>query len=121
MPDIRPAVRALAEPGEYARAFFAAALPPLPGSGLELRVVQRLRRQQVLDRDSPVAYVAYVHEWALRMQFGGRRVTREQSHHLCGRRDRHLRKPNRRTLIDLTRPLLLRSPRSRPGHSVVCP
>ncbi|AZP23550.1 XRE family transcriptional regulator [Streptomyces aquilus] len=69
--------------GEYARAVFAAALPPLPDSEVELRVVQRLRRQQVLDREDPVEYVAYVHEWALRMQFGGRRVMREQLHHLC--------------------------------------
>ncbi|MFG3337550.1 helix-turn-helix domain-containing protein [Streptomyces tendae] len=76
-------VPGLLQLGEYARAIFAAALPPLPDSEIELRVVQRLRRQQVLDRDSPVAYVAYVHEWALRMQFGGRRVMREQLHHLC--------------------------------------
>ncbi|MFJ9586454.1 helix-turn-helix domain-containing protein [Streptomyces acidicola] len=71
--------------GEYARAIFASALPPLPKSEVELRVVQRLRRQQLLDRDQPepVDYVAYVHEWALRMQFGGRRVTREQLMHLC--------------------------------------
>ncbi|AIV34136.1 helix-turn-helix domain-containing protein [Streptomyces sp. CCM_MD2014] len=76
-------VPGLLQLGEYARAVFAAAPPPLPDSEVELRVVQRLRRQQVLDRDSPVAYVAYVHEWALRMQFGGRRVMREQLHHLC--------------------------------------
>ncbi|MFF4473255.1 helix-turn-helix transcriptional regulator [Streptomyces sp. NPDC001599] len=76
-------VPGLLQLGEYARAVFAAALPPLPDSEVELRVVQRLRRQQVLERDSPVAYVAYVHEWALRMQFGGRRVMREQLHHLC--------------------------------------
>ncbi len=71
--------------GEYARAIFTAALPPLPRSEVELRVVQRLRRQQVLDREQPepVDYVAYVHEWALRMQFGGRRAMREQLLHLC--------------------------------------
>ncbi|MEU5708982.1 helix-turn-helix domain-containing protein [Streptomyces flaveolus] len=70
---------------EYARAVFAAALPPLPSSEVELRVVQRLRRQQVLDREqpAPVNYVAYVHEWALRMQFGGRRAMREQLLHIC--------------------------------------
>lgn len=76
-------VPGLLQIGEYARAIFAAALPPLPDSEVELRVVQRLRRQQVLDREGPVEYVAYVHEWALRMQFGGRRVMREQLHHLC--------------------------------------
>jgi transcriptional regulator with XRE-family HTH domain len=67
----------------YARAVFDAALPPLPGSEVELRVAQRVQRQQVLERDNPVEYVAYVHEWALRMQFGGRRTTREQLLHLC--------------------------------------
>ncbi|MFI9174555.1 helix-turn-helix domain-containing protein [Streptomyces lincolnensis] len=67
----------------YARAIFSAALPPLPSSEVELRVMQRMQRQQVLDRDTPVDYVAYIHEWALRMQFGGRRDTREQLLHLC--------------------------------------
>jgi hypothetical protein len=67
----------------YAPAIFAAALPPLPKSEVELRVMQRMQRQQVLDRDDSVDYVAYVHEWALRMQFGGRRATREQLLHLC--------------------------------------
>ncbi|NNN38293.1 helix-turn-helix transcriptional regulator [Streptomyces sp. S3(2020)] len=67
----------------YARAIFAAALPPLPKSEVELRVMQRMQRQQVLDRETPVDYVAYVHEWALRMQFGGRRDMREQLLHLC--------------------------------------
>ena len=67
----------------YARAVFSSALPPLPKSEVELRVMQRMQRQQVLDRDNPAEYVAYVHEWALRMQFGGRRATREQLLHLC--------------------------------------
>ncbi|WP_369233190.1 helix-turn-helix domain-containing protein [Streptomyces sp. R21] len=67
----------------YARAVFSSALPPLPKSEVELRVMQRMQRQQVLDRDNPVDYVAYVHEWALRMQFGGWRATREQLLHLC--------------------------------------
>ncbi|WP_406208585.1 helix-turn-helix domain-containing protein [Streptomyces decoyicus] len=69
--------------GAYARAIFDAALPPLPRSEVELRVVFRLHRQQILERDNPVNYVAYVHESALRMQFGGRAVTREQLQHLC--------------------------------------
>lgn len=75
---------------KYARAVFAAALPPLPSSEVELRVVQRMRRQQVLDREqpAPVDYVAYVHEWALRMQFGGRRAMREQLLHICAASER---------------------------------
>ncbi|WP_328501774.1 helix-turn-helix transcriptional regulator [Streptomyces sp. NBC_00457] len=67
----------------YARAIFDSALPPLPTSEVELRVAQRMRRQQVLERDTPVQYIAYVHEWALHMQFGGLRATREQLTHLC--------------------------------------
>ncbi|MFF4748812.1 helix-turn-helix domain-containing protein [Streptomyces sp. NPDC002514] len=67
----------------YARAVFAAALPPLSKSEIELRVSLRVQRQQVLESKEPVPYVAYVHEWALRMQFGGRRATREQLLHLC--------------------------------------
>lgn len=76
-------VPGLLQLSEYARAVFDSALPPLAKSEVELRIVQRLRRQQVLDREDPVEYVAYVHEWALRMQFGGRRATREQLQHLC--------------------------------------
>jgi transcriptional regulator with XRE-family HTH domain len=67
----------------YARAIFDSALPPLPKSEVELRVAQRMQRQQVLDRETPVEYVAYVHEWALHMQFGGRRTTREQLQYVC--------------------------------------
>ncbi|MEU7378981.1 MULTISPECIES: helix-turn-helix transcriptional regulator [unclassified Streptomyces] len=67
----------------YARAVFNSALPPLPKAEVELRVAQRVQRQQALERQNPVEYVAYVHEFALRMQFGGRRTTREQLQHLC--------------------------------------
>jgi transcriptional regulator with XRE-family HTH domain len=72
----------------YARAVFDSALPPLPKSEVELRVAQRVQRQQVLERENPVEYVAYIHEWALRMQFGGRRTTREQLLHLCDMSER---------------------------------
>lgn len=66
----------------YARAIFNAALPRLPRSEVELRVTMRMQRQQALDRDKPVNYVAHIHEWALRMQFGGRRAMREQLLHI---------------------------------------
>ncbi|MBT2399441.1 helix-turn-helix transcriptional regulator [Streptomyces sp. ISL-100] len=72
----------------YARAVFSSAIPPLPKSEVELRVAHRMQRQQVLERDNPVDYVAYIHEAALRMQFGGRRATREQLDHLCVMSDR---------------------------------
>ncbi|MFE9821249.1 DUF5753 domain-containing protein [Streptomyces sp. NPDC005791] len=67
----------------YARAVFGAVLPALSRLEIELRVTHRLERQRVLDRENPVDYVGYVHEAALRMQFGGREVTREQLTYLC--------------------------------------
>lgn len=76
-------VPGLLQLGEYAEAVFNSALPPLPRSEIELRVAQRVQRQQVLERTVPVDYVAYVHECALRMQFGGRQVTQRQLRHLC--------------------------------------
>ncbi|MFB7467861.1 helix-turn-helix domain-containing protein [Streptomyces sp. NPDC056224] len=67
----------------YARAIFSSAIPALPTSEVELRLTHRMQRQRVLERDVPVPYTGYVHELALRMQFGGRRATREQLEHLC--------------------------------------
>ncbi|MEV8453943.1 DUF5753 domain-containing protein [Streptomyces sp. NPDC052095] len=67
----------------YARAVFSAVLPELSRLEIELRVAHRMERQQVLERESPTDYVGYVHEAALRMQFGGREVAREQLLHLC--------------------------------------
>lgn len=73
---------------DYARAVFSAVLPALSRLEVELRVAQRMDRQQVLDRPTPVDYVGYVHEAALRMQFGGRGVSREQLIHLCDASER---------------------------------
>ncbi|MFB6615356.1 helix-turn-helix domain-containing protein [Streptomyces sp. NPDC085524] len=67
----------------YARAVFSSAIPALPTSEVELRLAHRMQRQRILERDAPVPYTGYVHELALRMQFGGRRATREQLEHLC--------------------------------------
>lgn len=67
----------------YARAVFGAVLPALSRLEVELRVAHRMQRQQVLDREAPVDYVGFVHEAAVRMQFGGREVTRAQLAYLC--------------------------------------
>ncbi|WP_327115202.1 DUF5753 domain-containing protein [Streptomyces sp. NBC_01341] len=72
----------------YARAVFGAVLPALSRLEVELRVAHRMERQQVLDRENPVDYVGYVHEAALRMQFGGRDVTRNQLAYLCAASER---------------------------------
>ncbi|TWG00712.1 helix-turn-helix domain-containing protein [Kitasatospora viridis] len=71
---------------DYARAIFDAVLPPLPRLEVELRVSHRLSRQRVLDRGFP--YVGYVHEAALRMQFGGRAVMRAQLDRLAAESER---------------------------------
>ncbi|WP_424889958.1 helix-turn-helix domain-containing protein [Streptomyces sp. XH2] len=67
---------------EYARAIFAGALPTLPRLEVELRVAHRMQRQQVLDGAEPLEYTGFIHEAALRMQFGGSVVMREQLEHL---------------------------------------
>ncbi|MER6097610.1 helix-turn-helix transcriptional regulator [Streptomyces sp. NPDC001728] len=73
---------------EHARAVFGAAVPPLPGPDLEARLSLRLRRRQVLERERPVRYEAVIHEAALRMQFGGPEVAREQLEHIVAQSER---------------------------------
>ncbi|MFE3602487.1 Scr1 family TA system antitoxin-like transcriptional regulator [Streptomyces sp. NPDC059096] len=67
----------------YVRAVGNAALPPLSAHEIELRVALRMQRQQVLHRENPIDYIAYVHEAALRIEFGGLKVMRAQLVHLC--------------------------------------
>ncbi|MFE9422774.1 helix-turn-helix domain-containing protein [Kitasatospora sp. NPDC006697] len=62
----------------YARALFAAAIPALPGEEFERRVAHRIRRCRILERAEPVPYTAVIHEAALRIEVGGRKVLREQ-------------------------------------------
>ncbi|GGK51035.1 helix-turn-helix domain-containing protein [Streptomyces flaveus] len=73
----------LLQTDSYARTLFGAALPPLSPAEVELRVALRLQRQQVLYRNEPITYVGYVHEAALRVEFGGAKVMRGQLDHLC--------------------------------------
>ncbi|MGW1889692.1 helix-turn-helix domain-containing protein [Streptomyces sp. NPDC002004] len=73
---------------EYARAVFSAVLPPLTRLEIELRVAHRMERQQVFDRPHPLSYVAYVHEAALRMPFGGAETTLLQLKHLAAMSER---------------------------------
>ncbi|MCF3102690.1 helix-turn-helix transcriptional regulator [Streptomyces roseoverticillatus] len=67
---------------EYARSIFGGVLPTLPRLEVELRVAHRMQRQQALDERRSLQYTGYIHEAALRMQFGGRKVMREQLEHL---------------------------------------
>lgn len=73
---------------DYARAVFRAVLPPLSPLEVELRVSHRVGRQRILEEAIARPYVGYVHEAALRMQFGGRKVTRDQLDHLCAASER---------------------------------
>ncbi|WP_408057180.1 Scr1 family TA system antitoxin-like transcriptional regulator [Streptomyces bobili] len=67
---------------DHAQAVFKAALPPLPEHEVALRLAHRLERQRILEGDTPTGYVGMLHEAALRMQFGGRKVARGQLEHL---------------------------------------
>ncbi|MFJ1974423.1 helix-turn-helix domain-containing protein [Streptomyces sp. NPDC087903] len=81
-------VPGLLQTEDYARAVFAAGLPALSRLEVELRVAHRMERQQVFDRPEPLPYVAYVHEAALRMPYGGIKATREQLRHLADQSER---------------------------------
>nr|WSY52113.1 helix-turn-helix transcriptional regulator [Streptomyces sp. NBC_00886] len=81
-------VPGLLQTEEYARAVFAAVLPPLSRLEVELRVAHRMARQQVFERPESLPYVAYVHEAALRMPFGGTEATRQQLKHLAAQSER---------------------------------
>lgn len=68
---------------DYARSVFTAVLPPLSRLEVELRVSHRMERQRILGDDIARPYAGYVHEAALRMQFGGRKAMQAQLDHLC--------------------------------------
>ncbi|MFB6979490.1 helix-turn-helix domain-containing protein [Streptomyces scopuliridis] len=67
---------------DYARALFQSVLPKFPANEVQARVDHRMRRQSILDRESPPDVQAIVHEAALRMRIGGRKVARKQLEHL---------------------------------------
>jgi hypothetical protein len=67
---------------EYARTFFKGVLPVLPPEEVDARVEHRMRRRQIMERAEPVRLIAIIHEAALRMRFGGRKVAREQLEYL---------------------------------------
>ncbi|CAM5608055.1 XRE family transcriptional regulator OS=Streptomyces alboniger OX=132473 GN=CP975_16560 PE=4 SV=1 [Streptomyces alboniger] len=67
---------------EHARALFREAVPALRPHEIEYRISHRIKRQAILHREQPPPYTAIVHEAALRMQFGGRKVAKAQLKHL---------------------------------------
>ncbi|MFE2373956.1 helix-turn-helix domain-containing protein [Streptomyces sp. NPDC059398] len=72
----------------YAQALFDAVLPKLPEDDVAARLEHRMRRQSVLDREQPPEFQVVVHEAALRMRVGGRKIAREQLQHLVEATDR---------------------------------
>ncbi|WP_406740047.1 Scr1 family TA system antitoxin-like transcriptional regulator [Streptomyces atratus] len=73
---------------DYVRAVYSESLPAPSPASLRRRISHRLRRRDVLDRSDPPACTFLVHEAALRMQFGGRRVARGQLEHLLKESER---------------------------------
>lgn len=67
---------------DYARTVFQQSIPDLPAAEVEQRVAHRSKRQGILHREPPTRFTAMIHEAALRMQFGGVDVMREQLRHL---------------------------------------
>lgn len=75
-------VPGLLQTSDHALALFRVVLPRLPGHEIALRLAHRVERQQILEGDAPTDFAAVVHEAALRMQFGGRKVALAQLGHL---------------------------------------
>jgi len=75
---------------DHARALYAEADPPLPTPDFEARVELRLRRRAIFERDIPTPLSAIIHEAALRMQFGGRKVARAQLEHILSESERRV-------------------------------
>jgi transcriptional regulator with XRE-family HTH domain len=67
---------------DFAHALFDAVLPSLPEEQVEARVSHRVQRRLALEKPDAPRYKAIVHEAALLMRFGGRKVMREQLDHI---------------------------------------
>ncbi|MFJ4619951.1 helix-turn-helix domain-containing protein [Streptomyces sp. NPDC088812] len=67
---------------DYVRAIYGGHIPALPADEMDLRVEFRLKRRQILERVAPPPFTVVMHEAALRMRIGGRKVARAQLEHL---------------------------------------
>ncbi|MEU4120192.1 helix-turn-helix transcriptional regulator [Kitasatospora sp. NPDC028055] len=70
-------VPGLLQTNDYASAVFARIFPPLPSQEIDTRTAFRLKRQEVVS-SSAIPIQVFVHEAALRMQFGGPKVLADQ-------------------------------------------
>jgi transcriptional regulator with XRE-family HTH domain len=75
-------VPALLQTADYARAVIGAVRPDLPGSEIDRRVELRLRRQALLDQDSPPALRVLLDDTVLRRPVGGEKVMAAQRRRL---------------------------------------
>ncbi|MFE9608640.1 helix-turn-helix domain-containing protein [Streptomyces sp. NPDC006012] len=71
-------VPGLLQTEDCARALFSSRVPELPADELKLRVLHRMQRRVILEREPAVLYQAVVHEAALRMMVGSRAASRAQ-------------------------------------------
>ncbi|MFJ9968488.1 helix-turn-helix domain-containing protein [Streptomyces avermitilis] len=78
-------IPALLQTSDHARAMLREAVPPFLPYELEHRLSYRIKRQEILHRSAPLPYTALLHEAALRMQYGGADVARDQLAHLLER------------------------------------
>lgn len=72
----------------YALAVFRAVLPSLPEHEVAMRTSHRNHRQELLATHSAPPFTGIVHEAALRMQFGGPQVAREQLAYLLAQSEK---------------------------------
>ncbi|MEV0640177.1 helix-turn-helix transcriptional regulator [Streptomyces sp. NPDC050619] len=80
-------VQAMNVPGilqteDYIRAIHRSYTPALPAEEVDVRVEFRMKRRSIFERDAPPPFLAVVHEAALRMRFGGRKVAKGQLEYL---------------------------------------
>ncbi|GAA0961841.1 MULTISPECIES: helix-turn-helix domain-containing protein [Streptomyces violaceusniger group] len=71
-------VPGLLQTEDYAKAVFSTATSSPTPTQLRASISYRLRRRDVLDRDTPPECTFLIHEAALRMEFGGPKVMRAQ-------------------------------------------
>lgn len=67
---------------EHAKAVFAITVPELTPVELRRRLSHRMKRRDILDREQPPQCTFLIHEAALRIPFGGRRVAEAQLQHI---------------------------------------
>lgn len=67
---------------EYARSLFESVILKLPPEEVDARTEHRMRRRVIFERENPTRFEAVIHEAALRMRIGGKKVARAQLEYL---------------------------------------